>query len=338
LRTSTSTLATLAATLTLVLAPLTPESASAGSAGADLAVTAYALPSVRPSVVRRDADALDTLTLVGSVLRASGRGVRPAADDVDDLAAVAHRQGLAAELLLSNYSNALGDFDRRALHRMLEEPAHRQRVARQLARQARKGGWDGVNVDLELVPRHDAKRLVDFLRRLRAELPATATLSIDVSGSTSPSAYRHRGYRLNRIAKIVDVVQLMTYDQHGPGWSGPGPVGSLRWTRDCLDAAVEAGVPAARLDLGVAGYGYLWRRDGSGRTITPRAARRLVREAGVQARWRARAGEWTARLPDGRRLWWSDARSFDVRRAVAARRDLHGLAVWRLGSADPLTR
>ena len=72
----------------------------------------------------------------------------------------------------------------------------------------------------------------------------------------------------------------------------------------------------------------------SGHTVTPAQARRLADD---QARWHADAGEWSARLGDGTRLWWSDARSYRVRRHLVAELGLHGLAVWRLGSADPLT-
>ena len=85
--------------------------------------------------------------------------------------------------------------------------------------------------------------------------------------------------------------------------------------------------------LGVAGYGYTWP---GGRTISPAKARKLVALDGARARWRTGAGEWTARLSDGTRLWWSDARSVALRHELATELGLHGIALWRLGSADPL--
>ena len=45
---------------------------------------------------------------------------------------------------------------------------------------------------------------------------------------------------------------------------------------------------------------------------------------------------WRARLDDGTVVWWSDRRSLRQRRAVAVEHGLHGLAIWRLGSADTL--
>ncbi|WP_168929565.1 glycosyl hydrolase family 18 protein [Nocardioides sp. GY 10127] len=310
-------------------------------ASASPAVTGYAIPSVRSRVVRRDAAALSTVTVASIGLTASGDGLATPSKSVRAglrrLRRTAHAEGLSAQLILSNYREPVG-FDARAQHRLLHHPAHRAAVASSAARTVRRAGWDGLNVDLERVRAADAAGLVSLLRELRGALPSTAALTVDVSARTSLRSYRAAGYRLRRIAGIVDVVQLMAYDQHGPTWTGPGPVGSLVWQRAALRAARRA-VPARRLDLGVAGYGYTWPPESSGRTgtsISPASARRRVERAGVTPRWHRRDGEWSATLPGGTVLWWSDARSVDARLALAARRGLHGVALWRLGTADPL--
>ena len=74
----------------------------------------------------------------------------------------------------------------------------------------------------------------------------------------------------------------------------------------------------------------------SGRTVTTKQARKLVARDGARAHWRKGPGEWTARLSDGTRMWWSDGRSYALRLAMATSAGLHGVALWRLGSADPL--
>ena len=95
-------------------------------------------------------------------------------------------------------------------------------------------------------------------------------------------------------------------------------------------------VPRTRVDLGQAGYGYFWRTNGTGGEVTDRGARALVKKHGVKATWHPKIGEWSARLPSGTKLWWADARSYALRKALAKEKRLHGLAVWVLGSADPL--
>ncbi|WP_170219306.1 glycosyl hydrolase family 18 protein [Nocardioides litoris] len=319
----------------LVPAAPVPASSPVRSAPTVLPLTAYAYGSYPLDRLRRDAPAISTLTVVGAALRADGRGVTAPAPDAVRQARRASSLGLRTALLVSNYSDRLDGFDPVRLHRLLSDPDRIAAVARRLGALARAGGWGGVDVDLELVRRGDAAGLVALCRAVRSALPAGSTVTIDISASGSLAGYRDRGYDLRGLAAVVDRVELMAYDQHGPGWSGPGPVGALPWQRRAV-ATLARVVPRDRIDLGTAGYGYAWTRSGRGWTVTPARARAQAARAGVRPVWHPRAGEWSARLPGGRVLWWADARSLRKRQALAARLGVRGLALWRLGSADPL--
>jgi spore germination protein YaaH len=194
----------------------------------------------------------------------------------------------------------------------------------------RRQGWDGVQIDLESLRRHDGRGLARFADALRAQLPRRAAISMAVMAERSGPAYRRHGYRLHDLHSI-DRFVLMAYDQHGPGWSGPGPVGALPWARRTARPLVAA-VGAARVDLGIAGYGYLWRTAGGGRSVSDARARHL---AGAEARWHPRVAEWSAHTSRGT-LWWSDHRSYVRRVHLAHRLGLHGVAVWQLATADAL--
>lgn len=302
------------------------------------AVTGYALGGASDALVAANAPGLSTLTVDGVLLRRGGGGVHAPGADLLHLVGTAHADGLRAELLVSNYSDELGDFDTAAAGRLLQDPAKIDKVADQLAGHVAAGGWDGVNVDLEALRRGDGPGLVSLLTQLRARLPAPLTLTVDVSAATSRAAYLRSGYRLDEIGAQVDAVQLMAYDLHGPTWSGPGPLGPLPWQRRALAALLEQ-VPASRVDLGVAGYGYTWpaRRSGrTGRAVSVKKARALAASDGVTPRWHDGSGEWSARLDDGTRLRWSDGRSLELRRRLASDLGLRGIALWRLGSTDTL--
>lgn len=300
-----------------------------------LSVTGYALPSLPGRVVDRNAEGLTQVTTVGTSITADGRRAQRPPADTFRVNRVARRHGLRTELLVSNYSNRLEAFDTRAADRLLRSPASIRRVARQVAGYVAAGRWDGVNLDLEALRPRDGAGLVALARELQRLMPAARTVSIDISARGSVASYREGGYRLGALARTVDVVQLMAYDEHGPTWSGPGPVGSLGWQRRSLDVLLTK-VPADQVDLGVAGYGYTWPREGTGHSVTVARARALVRADGATARWHAGAGEWRARLGNGTVLWWSDGRSLELSRTLARERGLHGLAIWRLGSADTL--
>lgn len=319
-------------TVLLLALPAVP-GASAEPAG--LEVTGWAVEGSPTSLVARNAAGISTLSVAGVSINARGTGVSRPTAAAKRLARAGRARGLSTELLVGNYSNRLGDFDPRAAHRLLSSPRRINAVAARLASYVEAGPWDGVNVDLERVRAADARGLVHLVQAVQDAMPDARTVTVDVSASTSLADYRRGGYDLAGLAGAADVVKLMTYDQHGPSWSGPGPIGALPWQRRALATLLKV-VPRSQVDLGVAGYGYTWPRRGTGHSVTVAQARRLVARAGVRPRWHARAGEWTARLPNGTRLWWSDRRSYRLRVALARRHGLHGLGVWRLGSADTL--
>ena len=315
--------------LTLVAAPAAARPANG------LDVTSWVLPSSPNRVVAENADGLTTLAVSAAMLRASGDTITPVDADMLRLARAGRAHHLAIELVLSNYSNPLEDFDPNALHRLLSQPAAIRKVVGAVARDVAQGPWDGVNVDFELVKASDGPGLTAFVTQLQDAMPSAKTVSIDISASGTVAAYRKRGYRLGALRHHVDVVDLMAYDYSGPTWTGPGPIGPLDWQRRTLEALLDV-VPARQVQLGVAGYGYTWPASGTGTSVTDRRARRLVRDDGATATWMPDEGEWTATLSDGTVLWWSDGRSYDLRVRLAKRLHLRGTAVWRLGSADPL--
>lgn len=320
--------------LLLPLALLAPAAPAAAEEPDGLAVTGWILQSGTDRLVERNADGISTLSVAGVSVGPGGDRVAAPTDDARRLLRAAHRNGLRAELLVSNYSNRLEDFDPRAAHRLLDSDRHIAAVATRLARFARQG-WDGINIDLERLRGRDADGLVAFVRAIQDAMPDAKTVTIDVSATSSVAGYRDRGYRMRALGAAADTIKLMTYDEHGPTWSDPGPIGSLGWQRRSLAAALDA-VPPAKLDLGVAGYGYSWPEHGTGRSYTITTIRRMLERDGARARWSADDGEWTATLSNGTVLWWSDRRSYGERVDLAREHGLHGLAVWRLGSADTL--
>jgi spore germination protein YaaH len=323
--------AVLAALLVCGLVPSGATARPAPDRAAPLASTGYILGSSPARLVTRDAHGLATLGVAGVSLARSGRKTSEVTEGMTGLLGAAHQHGLHAELLLSNYSDRLGDFDPKAAARLLRHPDRVRSVAAQLAAVVAAHGWDGIQVDLERMRAKDADGLLQLVQELQARMAPEKSVSIAVSASADPQAYLARGYRLAELGQAVDTLALMTYDQHGP-WSGPGPIGDRSWQRRAVSVVTDA-VPAAKVDLGVAGYGYAWP---SGRTVTVEQARKAVARDGATARWRRGPGEWTVRLSDGTRMWWSDGRSYALRLELATELGLHGVALWRLGSADPL--
>ncbi|MRK01304.1 hydrolase [Aeromicrobium sp. S22] len=317
-----SRLALLSAAVLVVGGPAVPAAAKA-----PVNATGYALQgSASPSDVTRDGRYLRTIAISGVALDGPAR-ISPVSADVAQLRRAAHRHGRKAVLLLSNYSDDLKDFDERVAHRMLTSGPARAAVIRALRKATR--GFDGLQIDLESLRSRDVAGLVAFTRELDAALPGK-TLSMAFMASTDRRGYLARGYDLAALAPSLDRMVLMAYDQHGPGWSRPGPVGSLSWVRRELGYFAKV-LPNRKIDLGVAAYGYQWGRGS--RTLTVSQARK---RAGDKARWRAKQGEWSAKLSGGRTIWWSDRRSLRAREKIARSYGLHGVSIWEIGSSGRL--
>jgi spore germination protein YaaH len=306
--------------------------------GGSVAVTGYAEQGTALSVGNTDAAALTTVGVDGVNLDNTGDQVSTPSKSALALLAGAHADGLRAELLIGNYDNAINNFSPQIAADLLDSSTNISTVASALAGFVSSEGWDGITVDLESLTPQDSSGLVNFVTTLRHDVGATQTVSIDLTASPSLSGYQALGYDLAGLSAVVNRIVLMTYDEHGP-WSQPGPIGGLGWQRHCL-ATLRQIVPADQVDLGVAGYGYTWpagkkRHDGT--QVSDAQARALVADNGATARWVPKQGEWTATLSSGTVLWWSDARSYALRFTMAQTNDLHGLALWQLSTADPLT-
>ncbi|MFC6645324.1 glycoside hydrolase family 18 protein [Granulicella cerasi] len=142
-----------------------------------------------------------------------------------------------------------------------------------------KYGLDGIDVDWEYpqAPRADKRyRPADkqnytlLLRDLRKALDdASAKLHrpLYLSSATNGKQFFLRSTNMGEAAKYLDTVALMGYDIFGPSSrttghhsalytnpASPAPVSDDQFVKDY----VAAGVPAAKIVLGVPFYGYMW--------------------------------------------------------------------------------
>jgi spore germination protein YaaH len=309
------------------------DGAGAGAgAAAGLAVEGYVEPGDDSAGLVADASSrAATIGIDGVTVADDGAGLNDLPAGVGALARTATDGGAAPELLVSNYSESIGDFSPEVGTALLSDAGNRSRVASRLAELASEQHVRGVQIDLESLRSRDRAGLVAFAAALRTavddRLGKDAEVSMAVMASTSAGGYRDTGYDLGALADHVDRFVLMTYDQHGP-WTGAGSIGSLPWAERVVAAAERSGIPADRIDLGIAGYGYVWGGSGDAQ-LSPDAARAA---AGSAATWSARTGEWSATLDDGRELRWSDARSYRARVALAEDLGLHGVALWSLNT------
>jgi spore germination protein YaaH len=307
----------------------------AAKAATTLAVTGYAEEGTATSLIDASASGMTTVGVDGVNINSTGSAVSAPDSGAITLLKKAHADHLRAEFLVGNYSDSLGDFDPNALDKLVSSTTKTNTVVASLVNDVQSQGWDGVTVDFESILGKDEQGLVNFVTALKNAMPTGKSVSLDVTAFTNASDYPANGYNLAALGNVLDRITLMAYDEHGPTWNGVGPIGGLPWQEQALQQ-VLANVPASKVDLGVAGYGYTWPTSGTGEQVSDAQARQLVQNDGSTATWDSTQGEWTVTLHNGTVIWWSDARSWPLRVSLAQQYGLHGMALWSLGLSDPL--
>ena len=260
-----------------------------------------------------------------------GAAVTPVSAEALQLLHEAHARHRSAELLVGNFDDRIGDFSPAIGDALLGSPSNIDSVVAQLAAEVQKHGWDGVTIDLESLSGRHPAGLTRLVTELQHRLGAHHDVSICLMATTDH--YADLGYDLRALGRAADHVVLMAYDQHGPTWSGPGPIGGTPWVKQTL-RPLQQTIPALKIELGIAGYGYTWPRRGTGSQVSDVTARHLTEHNAPV--WDATQQEWRATTPSGTFVWWSDRKTIAARIAFARTQHLGGIAVWSLGLSDPL--
>jgi spore germination protein YaaH len=255
-------------------------------------------------------------------------------------------------------------FAQEDFHKLLVNPSARDQMIVALIRACKDNGYTGFQLDFENVNWVDRDVLSDVVRRVAS---AFHKENLQVSIATIPnapgtpgeggfSAWMYQNWRgafdLKALTQYVDLVCLMTYDQHTV-WTVPGPVTGWAWTTANLDYALKV-VPPGKLSLGIPLYGYHWftgtpvktpDKAGVGDKPNPTAeyistedALDLAKAYNGHLEWDpVDRSAWFYFYRDDVREWifYTDGRTFGERYALVKDRGLEGFCSWVLGTEDP---
>jgi len=266
--------------------------------------------------------------------------------DSDDFGVVAFckEHGIEVYACVSNYND---DPDVDGFDASLGRAAivtYRDEVIANLASFAEVGGYDGVNVDLENLAysadiERDRTAFTAFIGALAERLHAAGLkLIISVPAKAEDNRDDDWSYPFDyaSLAREADLLQLMTYDEHGP-WSEPGPVSGLDWVEECVAYATSL-VDPARLLIGLPAYGYDWDlATGDAASFSWRDVPALLGTPGAAEHWdSASSSPYLTYVERGHRhvAWFENAESVRAKTDVLDRYELAGLSMWSLGQED----
>ncbi|ADU51160.1 glycoside hydrolase family 18 [Thermaerobacter marianensis DSM 12885] len=225
----------------------------------------------------------------------------------------------------------------------LVDPAARSRAVQAIVREVQARGYDGVNIDFELLPPEAEPMMSAFIRELDRVLPQDKRLDIAAFPKVDVDPSVHGGHNWRVFARHADQVILMAYDRHYLG-SQPGPVSPAGWVEANLKEMLNAGIAGSQILLGVGAYGYDWPAGagpGNEANSTPVPlwqVKRILDRYGIRPRWDRESQNPHFTYPgeggQQREVWYLDERVLQQRIDMVRKYSLGGIAIWRLGYED----
>ena len=250
-------------------------------------------------------------------------------------------------------------FDKPGSHQLLTSERAQDLMIASLIGACERNGYDGFQLDLENIAYTDrdalsatVKRIADAMhgRHLQLQI-AVVPNAPGYPGHSDFSRWIFNDWRgvfdLEALAKSVDLICLMTYDQH-TRFTPPGPVGGWMWTNENLAYALKF-VPREKLSLGIALYGYHWYAGDPGVNqkeqkphitadyISGEDAKTLRDTYKAEEQWDAQDhSAFFYFYRDQTREWifYTDKRGFADRYHLAEKENLQGVCMWVLGQED----
>lgn len=245
----------------------------------------------------------------------------------------AHDEGMAVWALVSNA------FNPEWTHEMLIDDTLVDRFIAQLVTYALIYEYDGINLDFENVYLEDQQRLSDFVARLSEVLGMTdLVLSMDVTVPGGSDQWS-KVYDREALGESVDYLMIMAYDEFWASSDESGPVASIPWTLEGLEATLAL-VDHEKVVLGIPGYMRVWKESGSrteSSVLSVKNRQTYLEDNGFEAAFDETLGVNYAEKRIGgvlHRVWLEDALSMGQRMTMQNDYDLPGVAVWRRGFLD----
>ncbi|MDR1797479.1 MAG: SH3 domain-containing protein [Clostridiales Family XIII bacterium] len=239
-----------------------------------------------------------------------------------------HARGIEVWALVDDFANEL---DRHALLAVTE---NRHTLIKGLISAAAECGFDGINIDFELLPTDDGEHFSQFLREMSVACrQAGLVLSVDNYVPRAHSMHYNRTLQ----GEVCDYVIIMGYDEHYDSHIGIGSVASIGFVRSGIRKTLLE-VPPEKTINGVPFYTRVWVTYKNGATdstaIGQKSQAEWVEKRELTPEWDERTGQNYVEYEDGGnkwQIWLEDADSMAARAEMMDGFGIGGVAGWRLG-------
>ncbi len=250
----------------------------------------------------------------------------------------AKSKGMKTFATVSNF-DAIG-FDPNITHAILNESKPREQAIHQMLKLVQQWGYTGINIDFESIDYTDRKAFSSFVHDVAQKMRRAGYLtvvSVPAELKDNPEDSWTGAFDFASLGEAADILQVMTYDQHGP-WGLPGPVAGLNWVEPCVVYAASVVAPD-KLSLGIPAYGYDWNTTAkTGVQVFWKDIPTLISKTGSTPQWDAASSSpfFTYHTADGSShvVWYENEKSIPLKSALAVSYKLAGVSVFALGYDD----
>jgi len=188
--------------------------------------------------------------------------------------------------------------------------------------------YNGLQIDLELVPARSAAAFLSFLQELRKGLPQNKMLTICLPARTRKIA--DDVYDYDNIKPIVDRIFVMAYDEHWSG-SSPGSVASLDWCRRVAEYSLRT-IGREKLIMGLPFYGRAWGNYSPSRALIHSTTARIINENNVkEIRYENGIPTFDYNVNVSIKVYFEDEKSLSARMKIYKSQNIRSIGFWRLG-------
>lgn len=227
------------------------------------------------------------------------------------------------------------NFNGNTVKLLLESSTNRSLLINNILNTLKANNYKGVNIDFENVYYYDRNYYTSFLKELYTQLNSKGfivTASVPAKTNDNVKAAWSGAYDYKEIAKYTDQVIIMAYDEHSPDGAS-GPVASIDWVKNTIKYATTK-MPASRIVLGVASYGYDWSKNGV-KAYGIDSIFKLAENYNSNIQWsdvyKSPFFKYKDKLGVNHTVWFENSTSLSYKLDVVNDNNLSGIAIWRLG-------
>jgi spore germination protein YaaH len=257
---------------------------------------------------------------------------------IQQVVRTAHERGVQVIATLTNLYYPSGVDSRNTIRQAIT--TYSEHLLQALEHTYGRYGLDGILLDWAGVDAGDREAFAEWVEALQG-LCRRRGWKLAVNVQVWPGALRApstEGYDLLRLGRAADWVSLVLNTEHRL-YTGPGPLCSLAWAETGVRHAINSGVPAQKILLGIAGYAYDWKDHSEVPDyLSCEGAMNRARQYRAHVKFDpvSQTPMFTYQDSQGaeHQVWFENTSSLSQKVTIVNRYGLAGLSLWRLGMED----